>query len=128
MSKSSPPRYPAKVVEIIDASRVAINRGSKDGIQNGQRFLVYSLGKELFDPETEESLGKLEIVRGVGVAAHVQERLTTIESEARGPRIRRVRRSEGLLLFSGRGEEVIEETGQRLPFDSPEVGDLVKPM
>lgn len=35
----------------------------------------------MFDPDTNESLGILEEVRGKGIAVHVQYKLTTIESD-----------------------------------------------
>ncbi len=129
MTDTASSRFPAKIVEIISEDRVAFNRGSNEGVKKGQRFLVYALGKELLDPETGESLGQLEIVRGTGAAVHVQDRLTTIESDARSPSVRRViRRTDPYAMFSGRTEETIEESGQTTGFDSPQVGDFVKPL
>ena len=41
-------------------------------------FLIYHLGDELFDPDTKESLGVLELVCGEGKPEHIQEHLTTL--------------------------------------------------
>jgi len=129
MTEIAKPSFPAKVLDVVDPGRVAFNRGARDGIKKGQRFLVYALGKELTDPDTGESLGQLEVVRGTGVAVHVQDRVTTIESDMRGPHQRRtVRRSDAYAVLMGRGEEIVEETGTLMPFDGPKIGDLVKPL
>ena len=69
------------VVKIIDPYTIAINRGSEHGIRIGMRYLVYNEGEELFDPETHESLGRLELICGVGVIAHVQPKLATLQSD-----------------------------------------------
>ncbi len=129
MSPAKKANFPALVVQVLEPDRVVFNRGSNDGIQKGQRFLIYALDRELFDPETNESLGQLEIVRGTGVAVHVQPRITTVESDTRAPDVRRtVRRNDPYSILSGRGEEIIEQTGATLPFDGPKVGDHVRPI
>ena len=48
--------FPARVVEIIDEFRVVINRGEKDGVKRGQRFMIYGLGPDLTDPDTGDDL------------------------------------------------------------------------
>lgn len=67
-----------KVIEVIDDYKIVINKGSADGVHMGNRFLVYRLDKELFDPDTNESLGILELVCGEGKPEHIQERFTTL--------------------------------------------------
>lgn len=95
-----------KVVKILNPFEVVINLGANDGIGAEDQFVVYAEGEELTDPDTGDSLGTLEIVRGQAFAKHVQERLTTLRSrESR----------DGLLL--------------RLevhPFKDVEVGDLAR--
>lgn len=74
--------YPAQVASVRDPHTLVINRGSEHGINKGQRFMVYTLSEEeIEDPETEDSLGHLEIVKGTGRATHVQEKMTTIKSD-----------------------------------------------
>ena len=55
-----------KVVKLLDEYKIVINKGANDGIKVGQVFLVYKEDEELFDPDTNESLGRLEIVKGKG--------------------------------------------------------------
>src|SRR5215217_3110549 len=75
--------YPALVSSVFtNERRIVINRGTEDGVHDDQRFLVYELStEEIKDPETGESLGRLEIPKGTGTVLHAQERIATIESD-----------------------------------------------
>ena len=123
----------AKVVLVQDYEfNLVINKGSDDGVEKGDRYLVYGIGPELFDPDTNESLGQLEIVRGKGVVTHVQPRIATIRSiEKKIQQTRRIIR-EDTNPFSFLGKKVIEETqpdsGEELPFEDPTKGDYAKPI
>lgn len=121
--------FPAKVANIINPLnplKLVINRGKNDGIRLQQRVLVYSISnEEIKDPNTGESLGHLEIVKGTGRVVHLQDKLATIESD----KIRSYRRKplSHYASFLGLGSELIEES-EPVAFESPEVGDLVKPI
>lgn len=117
-------RQLARVVTVIDfGNEVVINRGGDDGVKHGDRYLVYGLGPELKDPETGESLGQLEIVRGRGSVVHVQKRMATIRStETRQSRKRHI---GGLAVTIG---ATIEENHEPLAFNGPEAGDYAKPI
>jgi len=125
--------YPVSVIYILDdkdPDAVVINRGSSGGIKVGDRFIVYGLGPELFDPSTGESLGRLEIVRGRGVAVHVQEFMTTIKStEKQTERLasKKIIKEQGLAYFGPKTiEEIVPESIENLPFKSPKVGDRAR--
>jgi hypothetical protein len=120
--------FPAKVIDVIDSYRIAINRGLDHGVQKGQRFLIYSLGKELFDPDSKESLGRLEIVCGTGKVSHVQNKIATITSDMRGASRKKIIRPNPYGAYSYRNEEVIEETGSMEPFEGPTMGSFAKPI
>ena len=66
------------VARIVDDQRVVLNKGAQDGISNGNRFVVFSIGEEIYDPITGESLGILENIKGKGEVIHVQDRVSTI--------------------------------------------------
>lgn len=120
--------YPALVAKVNDEYTLVINRGSENGVMKGDNFLVYYVDpEELFDPETGQSLGNLEIIRGTGTAIHVQPKMTTLKSNRVVSKGRVIRRQAGLLAaLSG---EVIEEPEKEvMPFDDPNVGDKVKPV
>lgn len=121
------------VIKVIDEYRVVINKGTKDEVVNKMRFLIYKLDEELFDPETKESLGKLEIVKGTGSPVHIQERIATIESDkfvqSKDKRTLIKKRGGGILIgLTMPSTEEIIEPGDRVeePFDDPEVGDMAK--
>jgi hypothetical protein len=122
--------FPANVVRVIDRYKLAINRGLEDGLRLGQRILVYKLSnEEIIDPNTEESLGYLEIVKGTGKVIHIQDRLSTIESDKKEIK-RTINNYNNPYIprgFSSSASEVIEST-ELIPFDNPELGDLVKPI
>jgi len=128
--------YPASVVKVIDEYTVVINKGSEQGVSKGDQFLIYYVEpEELIDPETGESLGSLEVVRGTGAVTHVQEKMSTIKSNRsvrRGRIIRRTTSNLGLgflgQLASPERETVEEPENEAIPFDDPTVGDKVKPI
>jgi len=64
-------KKPARVINTVNGFCVAISKGSKDGVALGQRYLVYRLGGDLFDPETNECLGTLELVCAETVVVQV---------------------------------------------------------
>jgi len=125
----------AKVIFIIDGTRLVINRGSKNGLKVGDRFLVFGYGPDLRDPDTGADLGRLEVVRGRGEVTHVQDDLATVQSIERRPRratrriVREPTRAAAILAqIEGRLIEEELQPDEELPFLQPEVGDLVKPV
>src|SRR5688500_9470734 len=66
--------------ELTDVWEVVLNIGAGDGVELGQRYVVFALGPELRDPVRGDSLGHYEIVRGIGKVSHVQERMCRLES------------------------------------------------
>ncbi|SHK62340.1 hypothetical protein SAMN05216369_2505 [Marinobacter antarcticus] len=120
--------FPAAVVKIIDDFTLVINRGSEHGVSKGNHFLVYYVDSdEIIDPETGESLGALEIVRGTGTATHVQPKLTTIKSNRVVSKGRVIRRQAG--IFASLSGEIVEEPEKEaVPFEDPNIGDKVKPV
>ena len=107
-----------KIIKVIDDYKVVINKGSLDGIKYGQSFLIYKEDEELFDPDTKESLGFLEIVKGKGKIVHLQPKISTIESTSK----KIIKTNRGIMF----GGTVVTE--EDLPFDNVEVNDLVKPI
>jgi hypothetical protein len=92
---------PGKVVKILNRYEVVINLGAEDGVKESDEFVVFAQGEEVMDPDTGESLGILEIVRGEALVKHVQPKITTLRSK--------------------QGEE-----SSPAPFDGVRVGDLAR--
>ncbi|MGO8942443.1 MAG: hypothetical protein ACLQJ7_02045 [Syntrophobacteraceae bacterium] len=127
----TPETTTCKVAKIVDAYTVVINKGEANGVKLNQRFLLYAIGDEIFDPENNQSLGNLEIVKGTGRVLHVQAMMATIESDmfsSPSRSIRKVRRRISALSIWPQGDEEIEELGpsQRISFENPQVGDFAK--
>lgn len=128
----------ATVVKVIDDYSVVINRGSAHGVSKGDKYLVYYVEPdEIIDPESGESLGNLEVVRGTGTVVHVQEKIATLESNRVSKQSKIVRRIGGsgvrfaagiAGLLGNETEEEIESPPQKIPFDSPDTGDRAKPI
>ncbi|MTI15212.1 hypothetical protein [Sansalvadorimonas verongulae] len=126
----------AKVVKVIDSHTVVINKGWDDGIKEDSRVLVYCLEDELFDPDSGESLGFLEIVKGTGKVVNAQERMATIKSDMvrnGGSRVRRpdanpinIAARLSSQLFVGTEEIIEKDPDINVPFDYPHAGDFVK--
>lgn len=134
MSDTNRDIFPAKVVKVVDRYQLVINRGTDDGIEVDRKFMIYTVDEEeLKDPDTGESLGKLEIVKGVGIVIHAQPKISTIESSKKetGGTKKIIRTGGGALtnIFGQQvHEEIIDPTDRIIPFNDPEVGDLIKPI
>lgn len=123
-----------RVVKVIDEYRLVINKGSYDGVTSNDQFLIYHLGEEIFDPDTKESLGVLELVCGEGKPEHIQGHLTTLVTSKRETRQSRkvVRRGANAIsaIISGLGNEVTEESFDpeviQVPFDNVDTDCLFK--
>ncbi len=71
----------AKVLKIVDEYKIAINKGSDDGIKKGDKFVIFEKGEELFDPDSNDSLGFLEIPKLKMSVFNIQAKITLLESD-----------------------------------------------
>lgn len=117
-----------KVVMIVSPYQLVINGGEDSGLKKGQRILVYGIGEMIKDPETGEDLEQIEIVRGTGKVVHLQGKIATIESDMKEERPVTIKRKSGFgAMASVFGEtEETEINREDLPFDGPQVGDLIR--
>jgi|ERR1700730_7896626 hypothetical protein len=112
-----------RVALVISSTRVVLNKGQKDGLKINQRFLIFGLGREILDPDTNQSLGILEEVRGTGKVIHLQERMATVESDMREPTPSITKRRNPF-------GDVIEEhiPAGVIGFSDLKLGDFAKPV
>lgn len=130
MSGDTKTRTSAYVATILDDGfRVAINKGRNNGIEKGDQFLIVHQGPEILDPETHESLGQLELVRGRGKIIQVEEKFSVLESLETRPRRRDLsaRWGVGSALEALALPGAVFET-EKAPFEKVSVKDLVKPL
>ena len=71
-----------KVAKILNEFQLVLSAGTKQGVKKGMVFVVYEVGEEIKDPESGESLGKLEIVKGEVEIYHVQDSICMAQSKA----------------------------------------------
>ena len=91
--------FPANIIDIIDNNQLVLDRGKFHGLKTGRRVLVYCLSdEEIINPNTGESFGYLEVVKGTGKIMEVNENTSLIQSD------------------------------ELLSFDNPQIGDKVKPI
>lgn len=118
-----------KVVKIVSPYQVVINGGSENGLQKGQRFLVYAVGEMIVDPDTGEDLEQIEIVKGTGRIVHLQNKIATVESDMKEERPVIIKRKSTLgtmrTLFGDTEETEISKN--ELEFEEAQIGDLVRP-
>ncbi len=70
-----------QVAEVISSSQVVLNIGAADGVKMGDEFIVYGLSEnDIIDPATNESLGKLELFRGIGMVCYMQDTMCILQS------------------------------------------------
>lgn len=118
--------FPATVAKVIDNYKLVMNRGEQNGIREGQRMMVYHISNEdIKDPNTGESLGFLELVRGTGRVIFVQDKISIIETDQKKTYRKRIENTP--LGLSSYKSEVVE-SDELKPFDNAQVGDLVKPI
>lgn len=138
----------AKVIKIVDKLKLAINKGLEDSIQKNDIFMIYEKGEELFDPDTNDSLGFLEIPKLKMKVFNIQNKITLLESiETTVETDRKVKKtikkiSGGQsnvyrsLAFAGLGHEndetetIIEEEPKERPITiterTVEIGDIAR--
>ena len=124
----------ARVVNIsYDCLRVSLSVGTVDNVSEGDKFLVYSLSEhEIIDPETTESLGRLELVKGTGRVIHVQDKMCTIESDmyedSSTTTITKRQDNSIASFYHAPYTEKITPSKKHVPFDSPLINDYAKPV
>ena len=65
-----------KVAKILDDKTLVLNVGRAAGVTQGAVFCIYAPVDDVTDPDTGESLGAWEAVKGYVQAIHPQDRLS----------------------------------------------------
>lgn len=120
-----------KIAQILGPTRFVIAAGKEQGVEEGMGFVIYELSDPVFDPETKESLGELELHKGRVKVVHVQDKISTAVTAKR-----EIYRPPFSGLLGSMGAEWLEEREQ-LPIEQStatatkidlkvKVGDLVR--
>jgi cell shape-determining protein MreC len=109
--------YNGLIAKVINEYRLIINRGAEEGVEENMTYLVFEVGEEIIDPETGESLGSMEITKGVGKIINVQEKMATIETIT----TQKIAVSPLESISTGQNHQI-----KKVPFSNPLVGDRIK--
>lgn len=118
-----------KVADIIDDYKLVLNVGTKHNVEKGFRFSIFSISEsDIIDPDTNESLGKLETPLGTGKVIHVQEKICIIESDMylkSTGKITKTTKPIGLLPMYDQEMVTKEIPNEKIhkPFDVVKIGD-----
>jgi hypothetical protein len=66
-----------KIAQILSPTRIVLAAGTEQGVEVGMEFIIYELSDPVYDPETKESLGELELHKGRVKVVHVQDKIST---------------------------------------------------
>ena len=69
------------VINIQQDGKIRINRGTLDGVEKGQWYLIYKKGEDVTDPETGKYMLSLELIRGYGEVRQVENREAVLMME-----------------------------------------------
>jgi len=107
----------AVVAKVLDSYNVVINKGSTNGIMEGDRFLIYELTEDIKDPISGESLGPLELTKGTGKVIDVYEKKAVVQSDKQrtDPQSYTMR-----MLINLKPEDLL------IPFKDPKEKDIAK--
>jgi hypothetical protein len=120
----------AKVIKIIDDYTVVLNKGKKDNMNEGDKYIVFYYGADdIIDEETKENLGKIEYIIGKGIITHVQENMSQLKSMTKEiTKNKKIIRTSSAISYLSK-EEVVEEPEERMiPFENPQVGYYARKM
>lgn len=75
-----------KIARVLNSREVALNVGDDKGVEVGMLFDVLSLGEDIVDPDTGESLGSLDLPKARVKIVRVYDRLA-VASTYRAKRV-----------------------------------------
>lgn len=75
-----------KVVKIIDEYLIVVNYGKSQNAQKGDELEIFDIGERVFDPETNEDLGTLDLYKGKITVVNVYDKISLCKSAERLPK------------------------------------------
>src|SRR5438093_56490 len=72
-----------RIAKILSPTKVVLPVGAEHGVLEGTEFIIYELGEEIHDPETGESLGRLELHKGRVRVSQIQDKLCVATTHSR---------------------------------------------
>jgi|SRR5699024_727628 len=71
-----------KIVKILDEYNVVINAGLSHGLKQGDQFQILDKeGSDVIDPDTQEVIGKLDLIKATVSVTELQEKMCICSSQ-----------------------------------------------
>src|SRR5699024_11343203 len=71
-----------KIVKILDVYNVVINAGLSHGLKQGDQFQILDKeGSDVIDPDTQEVIGKLDLIKATVSVTELQEKMCICSSQ-----------------------------------------------
>jgi len=120
-----------KVAKIIDEYTVVLNIGYNDDVEEDMRFIIYDVGEEIKDPDTDVIIGNFEHVKAKIRIMNVAEKISTAVSDETTTIVPAV---QSFLSAMGKEElkklplndEMKNKVKNSVPEATIKVGDLVR--
>jgi len=65
-----------KIAQIISPTTFVLAAGTLQGVKEGMEFIIYELSDPIFDPDTKEPLGQIELHKGRVKVVNAQEKVS----------------------------------------------------
>ncbi len=69
-----------RVIKIIDDTSLIVNAGTNDGVEKGDYMQISGKGSIIVDPETNEELGRLDVIKDKLNVTKVYEKMCICET------------------------------------------------
>lgn len=122
-----------KVVAINTPYQIVLNAGKEDGLQIGDKFIIFGVGEMIKDPDSGEDLERLEIPRGKGKVIYLQNKICTIESIEVSETPTTIKKTNRIssafaasLLYGYPDTEESQIKREKMPFNDIQIGDYAK--
>lgn len=115
-----------KIAKIISTKQIVVNAGSNDGLKVGDKLeIIDKFGDEpIVDPDTGESLGTLDLIKGTVIVSKVYPHMAIADSPKVSPLLQAMR--PGLLsspLYGSSYQEDLNVDPSQITGGLPEAGD-----
>ena len=113
-----------KIARILNEYQLVLNVGSKEEVTNGMIFIIYEEGEEIKDPDSGDSLGNLEMVKGEVEVSHVQRTICLAQSKEKQEKTKPTILSAKLAEVTPSSKTKLEIKHEKLYVKQPDISNL----
>ncbi len=115
-----------KIAKIISTKQIVVNAGSNDGLEVGDKLeIIDKFGDEpIVDPDTGESLGTLDLIKGNVIVSKVYPHMAIADSPKVSPFLQAMRPNlSSSSLYGSSYQEDLNVDPSQITGGLPEAGD-----